>query len=241
MRGRVLVVLGLSLAVAGSGLMGAAVRQSLRAVPVPVATRDLPAFVRIEARDIRLEDRPAAGVHPRTVMDPGRLIGRLTLAPVSAGEPILDLRLSEGGAGSPTALRLQDGWLGFAVPVTAGAAWGQTVQDGDRVDVIWSVAESRDMEAFAVVIMDNVPVVGTVRQEGTPLRGSETSAVILGVDSLSAARLALALGTGRIHLALRGPADSSSAGRGPVTVRDLLMGEQFDSDFGGDGQWAPAQ
>ncbi len=223
MRGRVLLVVGICLMIAGASITGSLVRSSLKVVSVPVLARDLPAFTEVESSDLRLEDRPAAGLHPETVLEPRGIVGRYTLVDMFGGEPLLIGRLSRG-EGDRISLRLPGDRRAFAVPAGSQGLWGQIVLPGDSVDVIWTSPETRDLEAFATTILTNIPVVDVIREPGG-LRGADVLAVIVEVEGTGAARLALALASGRVSIAVRGPHASQSIHLGPVTGRDLLTPE----------------
>ncbi len=241
MRGRALVAVGLCITIAGLLLTGSAVRSALGTVPVPVAARDLEAFSRVDPSLIRIEQVPRAALHELTLLDPQELVGRVSLVSLYAGEPFLQGKLVCKSDLSRISVRLDGTTRGFTLPVGAGTAWGQVVEEGDLVDVVWVCPEARGLEAFAVTILQRVPVVATIRAPGSATRAGDTTAVVLAVEPLAAAGLALAVNSGKLHLVILGLEAGGYSDRGPVTVIDLLGPGLGGNANGEDWIWDPGR
>lgn len=118
-------------------------------VPVLVASHDLPAGARLSAEDVS-----TAGYAPGTVPDgvvesASAAVGRTTVGPVRAGEPITDVRLLGAGMLSrhPAAV---------AAPVRLGdRATVHLLRVGDRIDIL---AADPHGSGPAVLAASDVPV-----------------------------------------------------------------------------------
>lgn len=93
-----------------------------------VARRDLAPGDTIAASDVDWRSLPVALVAGRSV---GEAVGRTVVAPIIAGEPIVEERLAPHGTHGPMALA-PDGTRAIAVPSTGAVP---PVAAGDRVDV----------------------------------------------------------------------------------------------------------
>lgn len=152
-------------------------------VPVVVAARALPAGHTLRAGDLVTATRPAPLV-PREALTEVPGSGTLT-AGVDAGEVLTSARLAPGGLG-PVAALVPAGRRAVAVPVDPGAML--RVTPGDRVDLL-AAADGFD----AVTVAADAPVVDA--GEGT---------VAVAVRAAEAARVAAALASGPVVVALRG-------------------------------------
>lgn len=152
-------------------------------MPVVVAARALPAGHALTAGDLVLATRPAPLV-PRGALTEVPDTGTLT-AGVDAGEVLTSARLAPGGLG-PVAALVPAGRRAVAVPVDPGATLRVTT--GDRVDLL-APADGFD----AVTVATDAPVVDT--GEGT---------VAVAVRATEAPRVAAALASGPVVVALRG-------------------------------------
>ncbi len=163
----------------------AAALQANAAPPPPrtsvlVAARDLPPGTTVTASDLA----PAwftPGSVPAGVLSRAGALGRTTVGPVRAGEPLTDVRLLGDS--------LLDGYPGaVAAPVRIGdAASVDLLRAGDRVTVL---AADPQGEHAAVTVADAVPVIA-VPPRRRPDPGLTSGAlVVLAVDPAAARALA---------------------------------------------------
>lgn len=230
-RGRILVILGLAMVVAGSSLTLAAVRGSLRLVPVAVAVNDIPSFSPVSDEHVAMERRPAKGLPPGALQSAREVIGRYTTDLILAGEPFNEGRLAETGRDGRLAFRLAGNQRGFLLPLARQAEWGGALKPGDTIDVIWSRPPDREVEAFAVPILRGAKIVDLV---GGARHGDERpTALVLSLTEREASKLALAMEAGQLYPALRGLEVWDDIGPGPVTARDLILPKPAPSREGG--------
>ncbi|CAN5193375.1 SAF domain-containing protein [soil metagenome] len=120
-----------------------------RTVPVLVAARDLPG-----GTALRGEDLTEAAFDPEVVPDgalgsASRAVGRTTVGPVRAGEPLTDVRVLGQGL-----LEQHPGTV--AAPVRIGDADAlDLLKVGDRIDI---VAADPQQRRAAAVVAEDVPV-----------------------------------------------------------------------------------
>ena len=186
----VLAVASAAVVVRATGDADAARRRwgSTRAVAVAVAPID--AGIAIDASAVAVRDVPA-GLVPDgalgTVPD-----GRVALAPIVAGEVLVEARLAPAGLSGPAAL-VPPGWRAIAVPSGAGPG-PPPLAVGDRVDIFATFLAEAGTEPPTVAVAEDALVVA-VDDEG----------VTVAVPEVDAARVAFATTAGAVTLALRGP------------------------------------
>lgn len=123
-------------------------------VQVVVAARELPAYVPIQAEDLRLQTIPAAAADQRWATKPGNVVGQVLRVPVLAGEPVYLEKLA-----GPDEV-LGPGYRAVAIPTSLVSAVGGRIQPGAKVDLHWvpsgpgSSAEAGGVLARNVLVLD---------------------------------------------------------------------------------------
>jgi Flp pilus assembly protein CpaB len=177
-RRRVLAALLTGLAVAAALQAHAAPPPEL--VPVVVASRDLPPGATVTAADLHRVGF-APGSVPAGVVAPAAAVGRMTVGPVRAGEPLTDVRLLDEGllARYPGAV---------AAPVRIGDAGSvDLLRVGDRVSVL---AADPQGSGAAVEVVDTAPVLAVPRTWGSDPALSSGALVVLALDPVTAQEVA---------------------------------------------------
>ena len=125
-------------------------------------------------------DLPPGSV-PSGAVSRQRALGRTTVGPVRAGEPLTDARLLDD--------RLLAAYPGAVVaPVRVGdAATVGLLRVGDRVDIL--AADPQD-DAPAFTVAERVPVVGIPPRRGTDPAFASGALVVVAVDPATARALA---------------------------------------------------
>jgi Flp pilus assembly protein CpaB len=170
----------------GRAEAGAARLGGLR--PVAVARVTLPVGATVGPGDTEVRRLPAALVPPGAVdtMPEGSLVA----ATVHEGEVVLDARLAPAGT-SPLAAALPAGTRGVAVPVDAAAL---PVESGDVVDVL---------ATFDPGLAEGADPTVAVAREAVVVHADE-DAVVVAVTPGQAPRVAFAVATGAVALAVVG-------------------------------------
>jgi len=145
--------------------------------PVLVAARDLPAGVVLTEGDLDLRDF-ASGTAPRGSVPLGDALGRTLAAPLTAGEPVTDVRLVAPG--------LLEGYPGLvAVPVRIPDPDAvRLLRVGDRIDLLATDPRGDGTELVAA----DVPVLALPQatDDSSPIAPDSTgsgSLIVVGTTS----------------------------------------------------------
>ena len=219
-RRRALVLLALALA--SGGLAASLVHSRERAVErrvgplvdVLVARRDLPAGHAVAARDIASRRVPARYVPPDAVAVPSEASGLRTSSPLPAGGYLTAGGLGGGARRSDGRYRLRVGERAAEIPVSSGAAFGDGVPPGSRMDVLVS-SEGRDGGGRSFLALENVELLGA-RPAGAHVLAT------LRVTARQAVFLAAAADFAKeVRLLPRPPGDRARVGRAAASAAGL--------------------
>lgn len=130
-------LVSLAIAMTAAGLAGLLTAQLLSSaavardrwgdvVDVDVVARDLRPGEVVTARHLRSEPRPRHLV-PASALDAAAVVGRVAVAPIVEGEPIVEERVSSD--------LVPDGWRAIAIPPPASGAHPD-VYPGDAIEVL---------------------------------------------------------------------------------------------------------
>ncbi|MFN3859495.1 MAG: Flp pilus assembly protein CpaB [Caulobacter sp.] len=216
-------------------------------VPVVAAKADIPFGKKLEAKDLMVLKLPKDAVpegaystiNEVTALDGGAPV---TLARLTAREPLLPAKLSGGGVKANVAATISPGMRAYTIKVDDVSGGGGHVTPGDRVDVLVAMepAEFQPEGGRAKVVMSG-PVLQNVKVLGMDLV-ADPSAVdkfvpktaTLEVSMEDAAKLAVAAELGTLSLALRRTGATEIEDMGPVRKLEW-------SDKGWKPTAAPAQ
>ena len=180
---------------------------------VVVAAGDLADGRLLTAQDVRLSPVPKAAVPEGAFTVPDSVIGRVTRIPVLAGEPLIPARLAPVGASAGLEVRISRGKRAMAVRIEDAAA--AVVQPNSRVDVLLITLGANGLPSGARVIMSNKRVLSvggmmerTAAAPGAAIPIPASTLATLEVTPAEAARLAVAMNTGRLQFVLRGYGDT---------------------------------
>lgn len=154
--GRILIILGLVLAVGAAGLSFFILQNAdtgqqqveVERRPVVVAIQPVEARTAIPPDALRVEQWPVE-IAPQTAMTTtSKVAGKLTIAPIFPGQVILDNMIVDkldttgqitGTAGSDVSFTIPDGQVAIAFPVSNIATVAGAIQQGDTVDLMVSL------------------------------------------------------------------------------------------------------
>ena len=159
-RGGKLLFLGAALAVMAfvvvyvvmsKGLVGgenaaapdASVPEGPKLVTVAVVNRDVPAYTVLDATTVATTDVEESTVAPNTATEPTSLYGKMTLVPLTKGQPVHTDQLTATGFSDI----LAKGERAFALAVPERNTFANAVTENDRVDLIWSTVLQYDRQA----------------------------------------------------------------------------------------------
>lgn len=237
-RARLVLIVGILIAIlAGAGTFVVSSGSKSDALPpvpttdVLVAARDLPARTALAAADLKVQKYPV-DIAPATALHkPEEVIGKIVLAPVAAGEPILPGKFAAAGAasftvfppnaqpaaGQPIAAGTPD-YRAMSITVPDGNAAGGAVQVGDVVDVLYTFSldpgkffsgtdPNRVPDFSTKIVLQNVPILARTLAVYT-IRTDAQTAEMIGY---------LAASGGTLNLLLRAGQDQRQASTSGVT------------------------
>jgi len=180
-------------------------------VNVVVATTDIPLGSRLEPEDLKLASWPTSlPLEGRLEeADLTRIVGRGTIYPIYANEPVLETKLAPEGTGAGLAPTIPEGMRAMSVRVNEVIGVAGFILPGTRVDVILSGSPDGSELERSKAFLENVTVLsaGQNLQRSASGEPQNVQVVTLLVSPEDAQALALAQGNGNIQLALRNPLD----------------------------------
>jgi Flp pilus assembly protein CpaB len=149
-RGGKIIFLGAALAimafvvvyvVMSKGLVGgdnaanqaASVPTTPKMVSVAVVNRDVPAYTVLDASVVATTDMEESTVDPAMSTAPASLYGKMTLVPLTKGQPVHVDQLTATGFSDI----LAPGERAYSLAVPARSTFGNAVTENDHVDLIW--------------------------------------------------------------------------------------------------------
>ena len=209
-----------------------AATKTLATTTVVAASADIKVGTVLSASD--LSTVQVVGSAPKgAILDAKQAIGRGVIAPIFAGEPILDNRLAQSGAGGGLAAIIQTGMRAIAVKVDQVVGVAGFVTPGQHVDVLVSGVppsaseRGNTQETEVRTILQNLEVLsaGTDIQKDPNGKPQQVQVVNLLVTPEQAQILALASNETKIQLVLRNPLDTKTDDVQGMTVANLFGGE----------------
>ena len=200
--------------------------------PVLLATRDIPKGATIEPDMLKTEVMLRDYIQPQAVSAPDRIIGMMTLVPISPGEQITLNKLISAkeatGANSTLAMATPIGKRAITISVDNIASLVGMIRPGDYVDVVAAVPipiqtpQGQQSQQPAVVpLFQNVLVLAVGRELGSvsaaadaryrkaPEGGDISPLITLALSVQEASLITFVQEQGKVRLILRSPADST--------------------------------
>jgi pilus assembly protein CpaB len=198
--------------------------------PILTATQDIPPGVKLTPALVAPVDWPATTPLNGAVDSPEGVYGRVTAAPMVAGEPILPHRLAPEGSRSGLSGQISHGKRAFTIKVNEVVGVAGFAMPGTYVDVLVTLHDlpgAQQVEGPRSRIVLERLLVLAAAQEHTVTdehRPKIVGAVTLEVRPDEAERLDLARSVGTLSLALRNPADLEAAPTEGARLGDVLAG-----------------
>jgi pilus assembly protein CpaB len=181
---------------------------------VMVASRYIPAYTRLDEDWVSFRKIPSDYVPQGAVLEASEINGKLTLAPLAKGEPVLFNKLVRSSLSLAAAV--PEGRRAFSLAVDAVSGVSGLLRPGDVVDVLLlTEGEEKNGRAMAATLFQLVRVlaVGSLYDQ-EELKGKERegfSTVTLALSPQECEVLLYAQNRGKIHLTLRSPEDKQMA------------------------------
>ena len=156
---------------------------------------------------------------------------RVVLMPIDTNEAVLAAKITGPGQRATLSAMLSDGMKAVTIRVNDVEGVAGFVLPGDRVDVVLTRQQDKNLAA-ADVVLQNVRVlaVDQIADERTE-KPSIAKAVTLEVEVMAAQKLALAATVGTLSLALRKAGESTPSNTRRITVSDLPKSTVTDNRF----------
>ena len=210
---------------------------------VVVATKDINEMETIDASKLELKSIPMDYIQPDALSQPEQAVGMVALAPIKAGEQILQNKIMEPGPVTGLSLQVTPQKRAVSIPIDAVHGVSKLIKPGDRIDVVAAIDVGHGAQAHKEVrtILQNVSVLATglriinelprlFEQIGKQdfirnIRGdTKFSTITVEVTPQQAQNLIYILATspGSLFLTLRHPTDNADAVLTDTTVDSVL-------------------
>ncbi len=183
---------------------------------VVAAVRQLPLGQKLAVADLKMIALEQGDVPEGAFLEVEDVADRALIAGVSAGELILDARLTPKGGGEGLTAMIEPGLRAVAVQVNEISSVAGFIQPGTHVDVLYTRVFTNG-DSATKTLLQNIKVIAFGKQisptpattETAPARETRAATVAtLLVSQEQAERITLAMQRGKIQLALRNPLDS---------------------------------
>jgi pilus assembly protein CpaB len=161
----------LALALVAGAIAGALYFIAAQRVDMVVASRDIAVIRALLAEDLEVRSVPPDALPAGAVSRIDDAIGRVPIAPLWQGQPLVVHALADDAATFHTGLTLRPGERAIAIPVAAVSAVGGAISPGARVDVLAVPLLGRAPAGRVVELLAADALVLDVRAEsGAPYR-----------------------------------------------------------------------
>ncbi len=228
------VLFGLVAAVSVSRYLSNAQANTRTVNSVVVAKVDIPLGTPVVADQLATVQFPTEAIPDGTFDNAEKLVGRVTVVPIAAREPLTDYKLApEGSTGGLSAV-IPEGYRAMTVKVDDVIGVAGFLRPGTMVDVLTVIDKPEQglaqREPISKIVLQNVKVLASGQDLDKPKsddREADTvKAVTLQVTPEQAEKLALASTEGKLRIMMRNSTDQGDEQTKGVDRRMLLTGER---------------
>ncbi len=233
-------------------------------IAVVVAKQDIYEMQPIGESVLDIVEIPERYKQPGTITDPNKLIGKVSLANIKAGEQILSTKISEPSSRTGLSFQVSPGKRAISIPADAMRGVAKLLKPGDKIDILASVTTGKGQNQRREVktLMQNVPILATGSRIANTLPAlysktpkdvfkfkslsSDTSfsTVTIEATPIEAQNLTFILidNPGNLYFTLRHPSDSGPAGVPSSTTAESILGKpKFKRTPASSGQKYPTK
>jgi len=151
------------------------------------------------------------------------VVGRATLYPLGAGEPILDRHLAAAGSGIGLTGKIPSGMRAIALRSDEVVGVAGFLMPGTQVDVLVTYRDSGHPDPLTATVLQDAEVLAAGHQVQPDPSGKPASVdvVTLLLSPEDAEKAVLATAQGTIHFVLRNGGDHEQADAKPVALAQL--------------------
>ena len=195
---------------------------------IVVAATDLPIGATLSAKDVTLIDWYSNTVPDGAFTKTDAVVGRPTLFPLTARQPVLDRGLGVQGAGIGLAGKIPEGMRATAVRSNEISGVAGFLYPGSHVDCMVTFTPTGGRMPVTQTVLQNVEVLTAGQTiepdpQGKPQKVNVVTVLLTPEDSQ---RLQLASAQGNIQFVLRSGADQKQAEVRPTRLDELFPGEK---------------
>ncbi|HEX4123175.1 MAG TPA: Flp pilus assembly protein CpaB [Tepidisphaeraceae bacterium] len=216
-----------ALIIAHSGLGHSNAGKGEKTVSVIVAKENVPPGQTLTADNLDQQVLGASSVPPTAYTRMEDVVGRVTVAPMVAGQPVLDAFLASKGALPGLPALVPPGMRAVTIDVNETTGVAGLLVPGSRVDLVSVINQGEHEKTCARTIASNVPVVAVGQRLGANKPEGDTSVartVTLIAKPREAELIKLASVSTNMSLVLRGNGDVGPADSRGVIFTDLTSG-----------------
>jgi len=103
---------------------------------VAVVNADVPAYTVLDASNVATVDVEASTVISGTSSNPNMLYGKMTLMPLSKGQPVMVNQLTTSGFSNV----IEKGKRAYTLPIPERGTFGGALSENDYVDLLWTAS-----------------------------------------------------------------------------------------------------
>lgn len=103
---------------------------------VVIATKDINEMETIDESKLSIEERPIDFIQPQALQDPERAVGMVALAPIKAGEQLLESKIMEPGPVTGLSLQVAPSKRAVTLPIDEMRGVAKLLKPGDRIDLV---------------------------------------------------------------------------------------------------------
>ncbi|MBI6545873.1 MAG: Flp pilus assembly protein CpaB [Cyanobacteria bacterium NC_groundwater_1444_Ag_S-0.65um_54_12] len=189
----------------------------------------LPARQQITESAVELREVPKYLLPEGYLGQSAKVVGKITLAPLSKGEILLGLRIADPGAVTGITPKLRPNERGFVL-LPAGVEDLPLIKPDDTIDLIATLPEPGSQRLIATTVLEEARVLavgGRFWDEATDSTATSGGAITLAVPAKTINLLAILKQSGNLHFALRAPGDTqrTTSKISEADIERLVMGQ----------------
>ncbi len=177
----------------------------------------------LEATDLSWTQWPAASAVSGALESMDGALGRVILASVNPGQPLLASELAEAGTGGGLSSGIPKGMRAVALRSDEVAGVAGFLAPGSRVDVLVTYHNESSVDPVTATVLVNVKVLAAGQQVKPDPSGKPVTATVvtLLLNPMEAERAVLASAQGSVHFVLRNSLDTGQIQSAPVSLANL--------------------